>query len=188
MSRIIVACKNNTEYINLVSSLNKNDYSVFARAVTSFELLNYVKVNDPSIVIIYGKLDSNLHYIGNIIEFHNCPVVVIDKELQKANYYNYHSSSMFHFIDEIGFEGLINTIIDMMIKVRKNIKVLSKELSNLKTQNETIKIVDQAKFYLMETKNITESEAHKLISKLSMDNRIPKSSVAKKILKQNVKC
>lgn len=186
MSRIIVACKSNTDYTNVMNALNKNDYSVFARATTSFELTNLVKTHDPDAVIIFGKLDNSTHYIDSIIDFNHCPVIVINNQVSESNYYNLQQCSRFYFLEDVGFDMMINSILKLLIKVNKEVSVLSKKVDKLETQNETLKLVSRAKFYLVEHKSLTEDEAHKLINDLSMKHRLPKASIAKKILNDKI--
>jgi response regulator NasT len=184
VSRIVVACKNNTDYTNVINALNKNDYSVFARATTSFELQNFVKLNEPDAVVIYGKLGNSVSFIDSIIDFHFCPVIVIDSEYQKTNYYNYLANSRFQFIEEIGFTNSINIVLELIIRVGREFKDLNQKLDQLESKSKTDKLVTRAKFYLVETKGISENEAHKMINSLSMKHRLPKASIAKKILEQ----
>jgi|GEM_PF-6185748 len=182
MSRIIVACKSNAEYVNVCNAISKSDYSVFARATSSFELQNFVKVNDPDAVVIVGKIDNSVNFIDTIIEFNNCPVIVVDSEIQKANYYNFLGRSMFQFIEDVSYDSSLNIVLEMLIKSSKEMGKLNQQVVKLEEKNKTMMLVNQAKFFLVETKGLSEMEAHKLINTLSMKHRQTKATIAKKIL------
>lgn len=59
---------------------------------------------------------------------------------------------------------------------------LKKENEKLTDKIKEIKLVDKAKYLLMQTKNITEDEAHHYIEKEAMNNRCARSVIARKIL------
>ncbi|MGN1114434.1 MAG: ANTAR domain-containing response regulator [Oscillospiraceae bacterium] len=74
-----------------------------------------------------------------------------------------------------------------------NLKFVSasrKQLLGLQTENiklhkklEEIRIINRAKFALMQYLNFTEEQAHKYLEKQAMDTRVPKIEVAMKIIK-----
>ena len=63
---------------------------------------------------------------------------------------------------------------------------LTKENERLKSSLEETKIINRAKFLLMQYLAISEERAHKYIEKQAMDMRIPKIEVAGQILKTYV--
>ncbi len=63
---------------------------------------------------------------------------------------------------------------------------LTKENERLKSSLEETKIINRAKFLLMQYLAISEERAHKYIEKQAMDMRIPKIEVARQILKTYV--
>ena len=182
MNRIIIGCKNNVDYNNVISALNKSDYSVFARAENSFELLRLVKQHDPDAIIIYDKLDNNLIYLDDVVSFFNLPVIIIDDEYSQTQYYNFTNNARFYYLDKIGFDSSINVVLDLLIRANKDFRELDKKVKKLENENSSNKIVNRAKFYLIETHKLTEEQAHKFITKASMKARLPKASIAKRVL------
>ena len=77
---------------------------------------------------------------------------------------------------------LINTINLSMI-YRKKIDSLISENEELKLKIKEIKLIDRAKYTLMEYLRMSEEQAHRYIEKQAMDLRIKKIEVAKNILK-----
>lgn len=66
---------------------------------------------------------------------------------------------------------------------RSRLKQFEKENSRLKLKLEEIRVVDRAKYVLMEYLNMGEAQAHRYIEKQAMDTRSTKKSVAESILK-----
>lgn len=77
---------------------------------------------------------------------------------------------------------LMNTI-NISIIYRKKLQNYINENENLKNKIKEIKLIDRAKYTLMEYLRMSEGEAHKYIEKQAMDLRIKKVEVCKNILK-----
>lgn len=69
------------------------------------------------------------------------------------------------------------------LTVRNSMSQLKSERDDLKKRIEERKVLEQAKWKLVEHEKITEPEALRLIQKKAMDSRIPQVEVAKNILK-----
>jgi response regulator NasT len=92
------------------------------------------------------------------------------------------SDSNFVFMAKpINRQNLINTI-ELMIKNKKRIKLLEKEIEELKASLDTRKEVEKAKGLLMKHLGLTEAEAFKRIQKQSMDRGIPMKEIARAII------
>lgn len=73
--------------------------------------------------------------------------------------------------------------VNLSVATRKRLGILEKENSKLKKKLDETRLIDRAKYILMEKMNMTESEAHRYIEKQAMDLRLTKKSVAENILK-----
>ncbi len=65
---------------------------------------------------------------------------------------------------------------------RKRVQKLQSENSKLQNKIEEMRLVDRAKFILIQYLNMTENQAHKYIEKQAMDFRQSRNAIAKKIL------
>jgi len=74
------------------------------------------------------------------------------------------------------------TSIGVALRNYKRIQELEKEIAQLKETIETRKLIDRAKGILMETKNISEGEAYKLLRRQSMNKCISMGKVAEAII------
>lgn len=66
---------------------------------------------------------------------------------------------------------------------RNRIALLQKQNDKLQRKIEEIRLVDRAKCALIQYRNLTEQEAHRLIEKKAMDTRCSRRAVAEEILK-----
>jgi len=77
---------------------------------------------------------------------------------------------------------LFEQTIKMGISCRSRLLIYKKQTERLQTRYEELKVIDRAKCLLIEHMRITEEEAHRVIEKEAMDNRISRVRVAKKVL------
>lgn len=71
----------------------------------------------------------------------------------------------------------------LAIATHKKVKAFHDENTKLIQKMEDIKIVEKAKFVLISSLSLTESEAHRYIEKKAMDMRITRRKVAEEILR-----
>ena len=66
--------------------------------------------------------------------------------------------------------------------MQKTLGGVQKENVRLKKQIDDIRLINRAKYILMEYLSMTEAQAHRYLEKQAMDMRITKAEVAKSIL------
>ncbi len=69
-----------------------------------------------------------------------------------------------------------------LIAIQDRVSGLERELLKAKEKTEELKLVDKAKFMLVEKKGMTEEEAHRYLGKQAMDNGLSKKRIAERIL------
>ncbi|MCR5356479.1 MAG: ANTAR domain-containing protein [Lachnospiraceae bacterium] len=79
-------------------------------------------------------------------------------------------------------EGNLRKTIRLVIALQNRIHVLKHEVEAAREKNEELRIVDKAKFMLMEERNMSEAEAHKYIIKQAMDSGSSKKRMAERII------
>ncbi len=78
--------------------------------------------------------------------------------------------------------GRIDKGIRYLIAIQNRIHELEKKTRTVEEKMEEMRIVTKAKFMLVETRNMTEDEAHKFIGRMAMDNGISRGRAAQRIL------
>ena len=66
--------------------------------------------------------------------------------------------------------------------MQKTLGGVQKENVRLKKQIDDIRLINRAKYILMEYLSMTEAQAHRYLEKQAMDMRVTKAEIAKSIL------
>ncbi len=77
---------------------------------------------------------------------------------------------------------LFEQIVKVGISCRNRLLMCKEQTARLQTRYEELKVIDRAKCLLIEHMRITEEEAHRVLEKEAMDNRMSRVRVAKKVL------
>ena len=79
-------------------------------------------------------------------------------------------------------QGRLDKAIRFLAAIRARNGVLEKKLLTVQERLEEIRIVDKAKFALIEHRHLTEDEAHRLIGKEAMNHGVSRRRIAEQIL------
>lgn len=74
--------------------------------------------------------------------------------------------------------------LDWMCATREKIRTLEKKSMNLHEKMNEIRIINRAKWLLIDHMNMSESQAHRYIEKQAMDHSMTKREVAERIIEQ----
>ena len=78
--------------------------------------------------------------------------------------------------------GRISKSIRFLIAAQDKIRMLEQKIEASREKTEELRIVDKAKFVLVENEHMTEAEAHRYIGKQSMNEGISRRRIAERIL------
>ena len=175
---------NDTSINKLKLILSECGYIVIDSAKDGHECLRKMRALRPDLTL----LEYDLPLMGGVdvakiaIEDKICDVILISTEAQRSMVSDISDESGFVFMSKpLNKVSLIGTI-DLMIKNRRKITKLEKEIEELRTTLDTRKEVEKAKGLLMKNLNLSEAEAFKRIQKQSMDKGIPMKEIAKAII------
>ena len=183
-TRIMVAMSSDALTLKLKTILVEAGFLVIEQANEGQECLRKMRALKPDIII----LEYNLPHI-NGLEISR--VALEDGICDAMLFVSADQESMVDDIrQESGFVSLVKPVnkmlligsLELMIKDRKKIKQLEKEIEDLKLSLDTRKEVEKAKGLLMANLGLTESAAFKRIQKQSMDRGIPMKEIAKAII------
>ncbi|MCR4840459.1 MAG: ANTAR domain-containing protein [Lachnospiraceae bacterium] len=79
-------------------------------------------------------------------------------------------------------KGRMDKIIRFLIALQNKMREQERKLRAAEEKIEELRMVDKAKFTLMEQKHMTEDEAHRYIGKQAMDNGVSRGRAARMIL------
>ncbi len=79
--------------------------------------------------------------------------------------------------------GMLEQLLNTMCSVRERLRGFQKKTLTLEEKMEEIRLVNKAKWALIESCHMTEESAHRYIQKQAMDQCVSKRDVAKNIIK-----
>lgn len=80
-------------------------------------------------------------------------------------------------------EKTLKQTIDNLIALRERLRLTEKKVVSVEEKMSEIRLVNRAKWLLIEKKKMSEEEAHKYIEKSSMDNSIKRAEFCEKLIK-----
>ena len=182
--RIIIAMNNESSISKLKDIFAECGYIVVDQATNGQDCLRKIRVLKPNILLIdYNVTSLNGYEIAKIaVEDNLCDVVLFITGGQESLTEDINSESGFVCMTKPINKAGLKTAIDIMVKNRKKIIELEKEILGLKESLDARKEVERAKGLLMAHLKLTEVEAFRKIQKQSMDKGIPMKDIAKAII------
>ena len=179
-SKVIIASHNATFVSGLRSRLNAQGFEVAAVCLDSYDLLRRSRALHPDVIILDEALpgiDSVTLVEALIFEKQN--IVVIGKSYQKSFY---QQQTCLEFIEKPVQMSVLVTVLRMITKYGQTVKKLETRVDKLEKKQQQDKVVSKAKRLLQSEEGYTEVEAHEYLQKRSMELRISKSELAKRLL------
>ncbi|MDQ2086193.1 ANTAR domain-containing protein [Herbivorax sp. ANBcel31] len=183
-ARIFIAI-NNEIFVNKLKAFFANyNYEVIGQAKDGSDCLRRVSSLRPDLAVLdYSLPPTSGFEIAKIIsEDKLCDVILLANNKQ-ADFINCmkNKTDIVTVIKPINRYSFISTV-DLVIKNRKKILKLSKEIYELKSTLKSRKEIEKAKGLLMKHQGLTEDEAFRKIQKESMDRGIPMKDISKAII------
>jgi len=183
-ARIIIAMSSDTSIVKLRNILVESGYIVADQAKDGHECLRKVRALKPDIVIA----DFNLPLMNGyelarvVIEDKLCDIILIASIEQETIISDLRAEDGFACLIKPIVKSAFINMIELIIKNKRKIRELEKEIENLKASLDTRKEVEKAKGLLMKQLGLSEAEAFKRIQKQSMDRGIPMKDIARAII------
>lgn len=149
-----------------------------------FDILRHIRRNSPDLVIL--EVNNNFRDIKPSLE-------VIDEEILAAcilildnrneEIFNFlRNSRVMTYITKPVFDESILQITDISLINFKRVIEYEDKVKKLNNTLESRKIIEKAKWILVEQEGITETEAYEMIKKKSRDNRMPMRNIAEALI------
>jgi response regulator NasT len=183
-TRIMIAMNNESLTAKLKIILAEAGYMVIEQALEGPDCLRKMRTLRPDIII----LEYNLPFMNGL---DIAKVALEDKLCDVMLFVTLEQDNMLEGIrQETGFISMVKPVnkslltgaLELMIKNRRKIRQLEKEIDELRSSLDTRKEVEKAKGLLMIHLGLSENEAFKRIQKQSMDRGIPMKEIAKAII------
>jgi two-component system, response regulator PdtaR len=183
-TRILIAMSSDSLMSKLKMILVEAGYMVIDHAKDGLECLRKIRALRPDLAILEHNLPMmNGFDVSKVaLEDKVCDIILISTLEQESISYGLKQESSFAcLVKPVNKTALISTL-ELMIKSRKKIKQLEKEIEELRSSLDTRKEVEKAKGLLMKHLGLSEGDAFKRIQKQSMDRGIAMKEIAKAII------
>lgn len=159
-------------------------YEVVAVIPSATGLLFQIEQHSPDVVLIdLESPDRDVIESLAIVNHHNPRPVVMFTEEEDPEYINQavNAGISTYLVGGINPE-YVKPVIDVAIAQFRSFQSLRDQLNTTRIQLEDRKLIEQAKGLLMAYQKVSEDEAHRLLTKLAMDNNQRLPDVAKTVL------
>ncbi|CAM3955640.1 response regulator NasT [Pseudoalteromonas mariniglutinosa NCIMB 1770] len=183
--KVLLAEKNQAKATVLMNVLSNDHYDIFHIAHSGMPLLKDVEQLDPDIIIIDIESPDRdmLENLNQISQFAPKPIVVFSEHQNPSTTINQlvKSGVSAYVIGEVSHQR-VRSIIDVAIARFAVFQDLKQELAATKQKLSSQKNIEKAKLWLMENKQLSETQAYHFIRKTAMDNSQKMDDVARNIL------
>lgn len=181
--KYVVAAADNALQIAVRNVLNPRGYLFLGNCNDAVSLLRLIRSYDPDFIV--ADMNMPLRDLRITLETIDdemlCACVIIGEYKDEIVNFIENSKTLFLCPKPLDNNMLIHTIELANINFRR-IKGLSKKLQEVTENLETRKLVDRAKWILIEMHGISENEAYERMRKKSMDSRLTMKAIAEAII------
>lgn len=172
--------------LDIVEILKGRGFDVVAEAGNGEEAVELTKEHSPDVVLMDVKMPKmdGISAAEIIAKDRVAPVVLLTAFSQKELVDRATEAGAMAYVVKPFTENDLIPSIEVAISRFEQIKALENEVTGLKEQFETRKLVERAKSLLITKMGLTEPEAFRWIQKTSMDRRLSMREVAETIVSQ----
>lgn len=172
--------------LDIVEILKDQGFTVVAEADNGERAVELARENRPDLVLMDVKMPvmDGISAAELISKEQLAPVVLLTAFSQKELVDRATEAGAMAYVVKPFTPNDLIPAIEVAISRYEQIKALQSEVSSIKEQFETRKVVDRAKSLLITKMGLTEPEAFRWIQKTSMDRRLSMREVAETIVAQ----
>ncbi len=184
---ILIADDESLIRMDLKEILEENGYNVIGEAKNGNEVLAFCQKTLPDLLILDIKMPEKdgletLKELSISSDYPKIPVIMVTAFSQPELIEQAVGLGVFAYIIKPIKESELLPAIDITIARANEMSFIQKEVGKLKETLEIRKFVEKAKGMIMKNESLTESEAFRMIQKLSMDTRKPMKELAEEII------
>jgi response regulator NasT len=183
-ARMLLAVKNDVSLGKLKAVLAGSGYQVIDQAKDGSECLRKMRYLKPDLAVMdYDLPPQNGFEVAKIaLDDKLCDVILLVNNQQKNTIaYLKSEFDLLVVAKPLNRDYFVGTV-DLVIKNRRKIMKLQREIDKLKKTLNERKDIEKAKGLLMKRLNLAEEEAFRRIQKQSMDRGIPMKEIARAII------
>lgn len=182
--KYVVATSENAVQISVRNILNPRGYVFLGNCCDGVSLVKLIRSYSPDFVVV--DLNMQIRDLRPAIEMIDdemvCTCIVLgdSKEMEASGFFD-RSKTLAYCPKQSTRELLVHTV-ELALIYHRRIAETNRKLKEMTDSLETRKVVDQAKWILMQRDGLNENEAYERMRKKSMDTRMSMKAIAEAIL------
>ncbi len=182
--KFIIAGEDKKTLTTIKNALSSNGHTFIGYTKDSRNILKHVRSCSPEFVIL--EVCNNFKDLRDILaimdeELLASVILVLDSRADEAIEF-VRTSRIMTYITKPVFDENVIQIVDLTLINYKRVMDYEGKVRKLNDTLESRKIVERAKWLLIEKEGMTETEAYEAIKKKSRDNRMPMREIAEAII------
>lgn len=184
--RIVVAEDETLIRLDIVEMLEHEGYEVVAQAADGEQAVELAREHRPDVVLMDVKMPrkDGISAAAVMSEERIAPVVLLTAFSQRELVERAQEAGAMAYVVKPFTAADLIPAVEVAISRGEQLAALTAEITDLKEQFETRKLVDRAKARLMEVLALSEPDSFRWIQKTSMDRRLSMREVAEAVLEQ----
>ncbi|KUG56175.1 transcriptional regulator [Kocuria palustris] len=184
--RVVVAEDDSMIRMDVVEMLSSEGYDVVGEAADGRRAVELTREHEPDLVLMDVKMPvlDGISAAEEIAAERIAPVVLLTAFSQKELVERAREAGAMAYVVKPYTAADLIPAIEIAVSRFDEIVALEDEVTEMKDQFETRKLVERAKSLLISRMGLTEPEAFRWIQKTSMDRRLSMREVADAILNQ----
>lgn len=184
--RVVVAEDDSMIRMDVVEMLSSEGYDVVGEAADGRRAVELTREHEPDLVLMDVKMPvlDGISAAEEIAAERIAPVVLLTAFSQKELVERAREAGAMAYVVKPYTAAELIPAIEIAVSRFDEIVALEDEVTEMKDQFETRKLVERAKSLLISRMGLTEPEAFRWIQKTSMDRRLSMREVSDTIIKQ----
>lgn len=182
--QVIVGTQQKNIAQSLGQCLMQNGYRVLAYCEEGQDILRRITTQQVDLLIlepsIKGTSAKEVAHIAS--QQYTIPVIILANDTEATYFYDMQHYFGFTCIQKPLSKQVLLQSIALLVNSVRTVKQLKAEVKHLTKELKTKNVISEAKEFLINTRGLSEPEAHKYILTCSMNTKLSKEEVAKKIL------
>lgn len=186
--KIIIAAANKKLRQFLVNKLADRGYVIAAESASGAETIRLTRRLQPDLLVIDEDLQGlpGFDVASIFVQEEIVPVLFLARNFSPAIYHKSANTCYFHVLRKPIEADSLAAGAALLLNSSRRIRQLEKEVSQLRGKNVTERAVLRAKLFLMDSKGLSEQEAHRYLQKESMKRGLPIGDIAAELIKNNL--
>ena len=182
--KYVVAAAENPLQIAVRNILNPLGYIFLGNCSDAISLMRLIRSTQPDFVVVdMGMQAGELRHTLEVVDDEMLCACVLTGDYKSIDVTNIlENSKVISFCPKPLNREIMAQVVEMAIINYKRVFELNKKLREMTENYETRKVVERAKWVLMERDGLSEKEAYDRIRKKSMNDRMSMKSIAEAII------